>query len=394
MRVPALASLRSVFGSPAKLHSPDTMSETQEVLPGNTLKRITEEHRYMGEFVDWLKCRLELDKKYIEELKALRTTANPQWSQSSLSPLVSSALDFISQEVKTRQATCDTMTTYLEELSNFDSPDSIKETGGSIIDQYDELIAACKTHELCRDGASSMKAVRDMQQWHERGPNGIKGKPINAMGHRDFDRFVLPESERNYRESVVRQQALTHLVNTWHHSQFPERLDYHQSHYEEIKALLIRMTSEHSRLLTALVGHLETTKNSVHESSSSLFISWAHDQCQSESEHEYMKEVMHVDFSNGTTRPYIIFGTVSQSPLVERVVKLLKERTQLYHLGHTKPTKDRALKLEQSSATRSGVQLELLSNDELRLLYSFAMLSNPPLIPLIDQEIKRYASQY
>jgi hypothetical protein len=33
------------------------MPAKQEVLPGDTLKRITEEHQYMDEFVDWLKRR-------------------------------------------------------------------------------------------------------------------------------------------------------------------------------------------------------------------------------------------------------------------------------------------------------------------------------------------------
>ncbi|PVF91514.1 hypothetical protein CPB86DRAFT_820432 [Serendipita vermifera] len=54
------------------------MSATQEILPGDTLKRITEEHRHMDGFIAWMKRRLDLDKKYTEDLKALGMLANPE----------------------------------------------------------------------------------------------------------------------------------------------------------------------------------------------------------------------------------------------------------------------------------------------------------------------------
>ncbi|PVF96409.1 hypothetical protein CPB86DRAFT_787031 [Serendipita vermifera] len=81
----------------------------------------------MDEFVDEMERRLELDKKYTEDLKALRMSANPQWSQSGLSPLVSPMLEFVSREVEERQGTSDSMNTYLEELSSVNSPDCDQE---------------------------------------------------------------------------------------------------------------------------------------------------------------------------------------------------------------------------------------------------------------------------
>ncbi|CAG8672849.1 14373_t:CDS:2, partial [Acaulospora colombiana] len=267
----------------------------------------------------------------IEELEAFRKSANPQWSQSGISPLVSPMLEFLGQEVEERQTTCDTMNTYMEELGHFKSPDRNEE--------YDDLIAACKAHEECREEASSTKAVKDMRHWHEQGPNGTDGKYLEYMDDEELEQFLLPLPERNYRESIVRQQSLARATNTWHHSQFPELLDRHQSRTEEIKTLMARLVTEHryryvsywdgrlgsltspnSRLLTGLVGQLEATKNSVYEFSSSSFISSAHDQRNFESDHTYMKEAVHVDFSNGTTRPYIVFGTVSQTLISGRHV--------------------------------------------------------------------------
>jgi hypothetical protein len=53
----------------------------------------------------------------------------------------------------------------------------------------------------------------------------------------------------------------------------------------------------------------------MHEFSSSLFISWAHDQREYELRHNYMKKVLHLDFSNSETRSIVIFGTISAAPL-------------------------------------------------------------------------------
>lgn len=340
-----------------------------------------------------MKRRLEVDKKYIDDLEALRTSATPQWSQSGVSLLVSPMLEFLAREVEERQATYRALSTYLEGMKKVKSPDRDKKTGGSMVSKYNELIAACEEHEVCREEASSTQAIKDMGRWHKQGPNGTSSEIVFHLSDTELSYFVLPETERNYRESIVRQQSLARVVNKWHHSQLPGVLDSHQSRSENIKALMVRMVSENSRLLTSLVGHLEATKNSVHEFSSSSFISWAHDRCDSESEHRYMKEAVHVNFSNGTTQPFVIFGSVSQTlSVVRRAIKALtNKREWMDNLGLTKPTKDKALELEQSLTKRPGIQLLLLSNSELRLLYSFALLSNPPLIPLDDEEIKRYA---
>ncbi|CAG8657404.1 13220_t:CDS:10, partial [Acaulospora colombiana] len=364
---------------PVGLDDPDTMSTTQEILPGDTLKRITEENKYMDEFVDWMKRRqyatVDFERDSLEELKALKVSTNPQWSQSGVSPLVSPMLNLLTREIGERQATCETMSIYLEEPSNINSP---KEVDKSMIGKYDDLIATCKTHEMCREEASSIKAVKDMQRWHQQDPpKGTRGKWIHFMNDDDLNRFVLPVTERNYRESVVRQQE--------------ERLDSHQSRSEEIRTRIARMVTEHSRLLTAVVGHLEAAKNSVHEFSPSSFISHAHDRRESESEHEYMNKAVYVDFSNGKTQPYIIFGTVSQTLTeVRRAMKILQEGKDSFSLGHTRPTKDKALDLEQSLATQPSPQLKRLSQDDIRLLCSFELLSNPPLIPILDEEVKRY----
>ncbi|PVF91510.1 hypothetical protein CPB86DRAFT_323011 [Serendipita vermifera] len=298
-------------------------------------------------------------------------------------------LELVAREIKERQATYDTMNTYLEELSNVHSPDHNADSGESMISVYEDLIAACKVHDRFREEASSTEAVKELKQWHEAGPNGTYGKRLWDMDDEDLSLFVLPEAERNYRESVVRQHVLARIVKKWHHSHLPGRFDSHQSRSEEIKTLMARMASEHSRLLTAVVGHLEAAKNGIHGFSSRSFISQAHNQRDSESEHGYMKKALHVDFSNGTTRFHVIFGTTLSE--VGRAMKLLNQRSTSVDLHDFRPTKDKALELERYLATWSSSQLQNLSNDQLMLLCSFGLLSNPPLIPLKDGEVVRYA---
>ncbi|PVF91513.1 hypothetical protein CPB86DRAFT_878483 [Serendipita vermifera] len=298
----------------------------------------------------------------------------------------------INREAKERQATCDRMNAYLKELSNVNSPDREGKSGKSMISRYENLIATCKGHDGFRNEASSTEAVKILKQWHEEGPNGASDKLLQHMNDEDLSRFMLPELERNYRESVVQQQPLARVISKWHHSHLPKLLESHQSRSEEIKTLMARIASEHSRLLTAVAGHLEATKNDVHRFSSCSFISWAHNQRDYESEHRYMKEAIHVDFSNGTTRHDVIFGTVSRTQLeVGRAMQVLDAKRQ-YSLFHGKPTKDKALELEQHLTTRTNPQIQLLPSDEFGLLLSFFLLSNPPLISLDGAEMKRYGN--
>jgi hypothetical protein len=87
------------------------------------------------------------------------------------------------------------------------------------------------------------------------------------------------------------------------------------------------LPASYSRLLTALVGHLQGTKNANHEFSSGSFISWAHDQRELEAEHRLMKEAVHVDFVTGTTRSTVVFGTIPEARFgVIRAYKELMDR--------------------------------------------------------------------
>lgn len=360
-----------------------------EAFPGETLKRITEEYRYMEQFVSWLKRRLEMDKNYLDALKALSMSANSQWSQSSLSPLLSPVLHLLAQEVEGREAMCNTVNTYLQGLSNVCSPDWNEDTSEHMVSKYENLIAACKRHESCREIASSPDAVKELQQWHHQGPNDTSLMTLDDILDADFEHFVMPPAEREYRESVSQQTTLAYAVNGWHRTQLSERLDSHQSRIEEVKLLAGRVVSEHSRLSTALVGHLEATKSNIHEFSSSSSISWAHDQCDLESDHLYLKKPVHIDFSNGKRQSHVIFGTISKASLEARcALKALGEKHELSRLYLTNPVKDGALKLERLP-TR---ELESLSVPKLRLLLSFALLSSPPLVPLLEEDIKRYAT--
>lgn len=345
----------------------------------------------MDEFVDWMKRRLQLDRKYLKELKTLGLLVNPRWSQSRVSSLVSPMLEFFAQEVEERQRTCDSVSKYLDELSDSHPPEHVEETSESMISRYDDLIAACKDHEVCRKEASSAKAIKEMWQWHGQGPNGSDSNYVCYMSTADLKQFLLPLTERNYRESIARQQTLAHTVNSWHRSRLPELINSHQSRSEEIKAVVARVTGEHSRLVTTMAGFLEATKNNIHGFSSSSFISWHHNERDSESEHTYMKEVVYVNFSDGTMRSNIIFGTVSRTLLeLRRAIQALIERDPSFDIYAAKPVKDKALELEQYLSTDPS--LHHLLDSELRLLHSFGLLSNPPLIPIHDGEIKRYAA--
>jgi hypothetical protein len=81
-----------------------------------------------------------------------------------------------------------------------------------------------------------------------------------------------------------------------------------------------------SGLLTSLVGHLQTAKDTSHQFASGLFISWAHDRRELEAEHRFMEEAVHTDFATGTTRSTVIFGTTSAHLEAIRAFRELAKR--------------------------------------------------------------------
>jgi hypothetical protein len=58
-----------------------------------------------------------------------------------------------------------------------------------MISRYDNLISLYKTHEACREEASSKNAVKDLQHWHER---ETAERTIGLMQDSEFDQYVLP----------------------------------------------------------------------------------------------------------------------------------------------------------------------------------------------------------
>ncbi|PVF96404.1 hypothetical protein CPB86DRAFT_787027 [Serendipita vermifera] len=75
--------------------------------------------------------------------------------------------------------------------------DSSAQSGESMISRYEDLIAACKMYDRTREEASSIKAVKELKQWHEAGPNGASSKLLLQISNKDFSLFVLPEVGRS-----------------------------------------------------------------------------------------------------------------------------------------------------------------------------------------------------
>jgi hypothetical protein len=61
-----------------------------------------------------------------------------------------------------------------------------------MISRYDDFIAACKAHEVCREEASATGAVRDLQQWHTRWPNENDKRYIWEIRDSEFEQHLLP----------------------------------------------------------------------------------------------------------------------------------------------------------------------------------------------------------
>ncbi|PVG01591.1 hypothetical protein CPB86DRAFT_80351 [Serendipita vermifera] len=161
-------------------------------IPGQVLKAITEEHRHLGQFVDLLKRRIELDRKYLDDLEQLHQSfINPIWSQSAIWPLVEPFVDYFSREVASRRGICELLDNCIQELPDMDSFDLSDDNGTLMTEEYEKLGDIFQEHTLCRTEASSLPSIAELKVWHGRQYN--EG-PLHDLTKSELDSFSLPSA--------------------------------------------------------------------------------------------------------------------------------------------------------------------------------------------------------
>ncbi|PVG01495.1 hypothetical protein CPB86DRAFT_76503 [Serendipita vermifera] len=155
-------------------------------VPGGVLKTVAQENAYLEQFVNLLKQRAELDRRYFEDLQSLNEFVNPEWSKSDIWTLVEPLLDFFSKEVVQRRETYASITARISQLGKLGSVDLPDDSGMS---QYAELDTVLQEYESRRLDAASPSSVAELKAWHEYKYDF--SFTVN-LGARDFPSFSLP----------------------------------------------------------------------------------------------------------------------------------------------------------------------------------------------------------
>ncbi|PVG01581.1 hypothetical protein CPB86DRAFT_79784 [Serendipita vermifera] len=163
------------------------MSRISEHIPGGALKAITEEHQYLDQFVDLLRRRTELDRKYVNDLQHLNQSINSNWSQSPIWPLVGPLIDYFTSEAIERQETCQLLESCINKLPVVEPPDKLG-ANVSMNDRYQELGRAFRVYEARRVDAHTSRNLQERTISREY--PGSK-KYLNELNKGNIEHFSL-----------------------------------------------------------------------------------------------------------------------------------------------------------------------------------------------------------
>ncbi|PVG01595.1 hypothetical protein CPB86DRAFT_80688 [Serendipita vermifera] len=282
------------------------------------------------------------------------------------------------------------MDTCIEELPTSSSPDRSDDDGSSMSTRYDELSGLLQEHERCREKASSPEAVAEMTQWHGSKSNSSF---LREMNQREIEAFCLPAIDRDYRQSIYMQQKKAAELSRWHNTSLLVHLERHQHHSEDIQQFIQKMGGTYSALCTKLMDHLSQTQDQTQKFSSPDFIADAYDDQQLESEHAWMQPVAYTDFVTGETSSVVVLGTERAIAVRQKAMDLVFDGKRSLSYASFSPLKKKALELERRFRIDASINetLKTFSQEELRIILYFTLLSDATMLPLEDEEIKRYS---
>ncbi|CAG8677769.1 14334_t:CDS:2 [Acaulospora colombiana] len=283
----------------------------------------------------------------LDDLEQLhQSVIDPAWSQSAIWPLVGPLVDYFTKEVESRRDICEVLEDCVQGLPEVGLPDSSDDGGPLMAEEYVKLGKAFRRHERCRIQATSFPSIAELKVWHGTSESRLV---TNYDSH--------SKAARVYRQSVLQQQRIY----------TKERLEAHQQQSEDIKTAV-------NKILTS------NRQDGTQRFSSSEFISEVYECYQLEACHLWMQPVGYVDFETAEFSDTVIFGTDRGMEIMYTLLGWVLGGVMSFRKLeiHQAPSKKKMIELEQRFQLAGNV------NDMLSL-------SQPPLVPLDNKEIKRYS---
>ncbi|KIM20808.1 hypothetical protein M408DRAFT_123239 [Serendipita vermifera MAFF 305830] len=93
-------------------------------VPGSTLDAIKLDEYHLHSFIGMVMEKLAIDKRHLNDLKSLETIWDPNWTKSSIWPLVSPLLSYFEAEKSHLEQSIQELVPILAELQRAPSPAS------------------------------------------------------------------------------------------------------------------------------------------------------------------------------------------------------------------------------------------------------------------------------
>ncbi|KIM22461.1 hypothetical protein M408DRAFT_28692 [Serendipita vermifera MAFF 305830] len=350
-----------------------------DLVPGTAMKVMIDEHRYLQAFLSMVKTKLDLEKKYLADLAALRDSWDPKWAESGISTLVSPFLNHMSSEILHKTDTHAHVMSLLETMPETPAPGD-----SDPLEVLAVLEPAYREYEKCKAAVTSPEGLKCLQDWSTL---VTEYNPWKGRVH------ILPQIDGDFRKAVVTQNQAAEEATLWYTEVVPSALEHHQQNTEHIKSLLIAVCSHYGDLQATLSTSCSTALNTTASFVSSRFISPRHGEAQAEAKHYLVQKC---DYRNYTTTGCLSHAVYGLGPdATANLVKFLVDSVNLgvYWIYRW----DWDLIWRDGSAFEvSGLSKDLL--DKIRnttvtkreCIMKYALFRDVPLIPIPKEVIASY----
>lgn len=185
-------------------------------VPGSTLDAIKLDEYHLHSFIGMVMEKLAIDKRHLNDLKSLETIWDPNWTKSSIWPLVSPLLSYFEAEKSHLEQSIQELVPILAELQRAPSPHNL----------YPE-------NNVNKVKVAHQEVKRERRIVRQIEAHNVSRWRSEAKKPRDC---LLLEQDRNYRRAVWNQINVAEWTTNWYDTVMPAVLEDHQQRAEDVKS--------------------------------------------------------------------------------------------------------------------------------------------------------------
>ncbi|PVF95389.1 hypothetical protein CPB86DRAFT_817211 [Serendipita vermifera] len=351
-------------------------------MPGSTIQALLKERLFLSEWSNILKRRVQLDEEYIQNLEAFSQSVAMYECDSDLLPLVSPLMEYFEREIVERKKAASAMHRHLDTVSTIVSDDGLEDLQ-KIITKCEQARGTYTQYQICYQRARTPVANATVELWEKGFSEAHSLKELDDGAIRDL---VIPELEREYRQSLNNIQQEASEISDWNAEELPGVIHSHQERLGNFKEMASHLLGEYSEFCAHLSTHLVCAKENVDQASTSEIIAHVYQKLEVESQHPILRSITYDDFQYRTRRKKVVFGIEQSLDLALNVIPLVDRPVDANRPPASDQFFDSVFDIERKfDRTEDNLDIARGFEDwEMRSFIRLALLTNPPLVKLRD----------